>query len=90
MVQGTAAHDAEQRNQTINMTPSIKIEGIAGSGKSALAWAIKAALSTHGITCAIGGGEDEKEGVLDESWERRLSHLKGKTVTITTIQSKRE
>jgi DNA helicase TIP49 (TBP-interacting protein) len=71
-------------------TPKIEIKGKAATGKSALAFAIKSALAEHGIACEITGSEDERAGVMEASWKDRLSSLKGKTVTIETIQQRRD
>ena len=70
-------------------TPSITIEGINGSGKSSLAWAIKHTLENWGITCTIGGCEDEMDGVMEAEWRTRIESLAGKTISITTVSSKK-
>ena len=65
-------------------TPEIKITGISGSGKSALAYAIKQSLESHGIHVAVTGDEDEIQGVLEETWKERLGCLKGGVVIVET------
>ena len=65
-------------------TPEIKITGTTGSGKSALAFAIKEALESHGINVAVTGDEDEIQGVMEETWKKRLGCLKGEVVIVET------
>ncbi len=73
-------------------TPEIKIIGLTRTGKSALAFAIKHALESYGIQVAVTGCEDERKGVMEESWKGRLRCLKGEVVVIETSQqnAKRE
>jgi hypothetical protein len=64
----------------------IQIKAGTGEGKSAVAWAIKKALSDAHIECQISGCEDEEEGVMEATWQDRLKSLKGKAIEIETIQ----
>lgn len=67
-------------------TPNVVITGTSGSGKSALAYAIKQALESHGINVAIVGDEDELQGTIVETWKERLGCLKGEVVIVETKQ----
>ncbi len=71
-------------------TPKIEIKGHTATGKSSLAWAIKDALEAHGIKCEVTGCEDERPGAMDASWRKRIKALSGKTVTVETIQLRRD
>jgi len=59
----------------MNIDLNIQIEGIIGSGKSAVAHAIKNALIPFGVEVEISGCEDEKPGVLERDWEERLKFI---------------
>ena len=69
-----------------NCIPKIIIKGKTGTGKSALAWAIKDTLKVYGIKCEVTGCEDELPGEMDASWQKRIKSLADKTITIETIQ----
>jgi len=71
----------------IEETPTIRIIGKTGSGKSSLAFAIEKALGSHGINGIIVGCEDEKEGAMEKSWEARIACLKNREVIIETVRT---
>ena len=74
-----------KKYNTFNQEPKIEIKGTVASGKSALAWAIKMALLKYEIFVNIIG-EDEVEGIMEESWEHRIKGLQNKNIEIETIQ----
>jgi nitrogenase subunit NifH len=67
----------------------IKIVGLAGEGKSSIAYAIKSTLAEHGMNISISGCEDEKAGVIESTWTKRIKGLKGSTIEIETMRAKR-
>ena len=62
--------------------PRIEIKGMAGTGKSLLASLVASALVEHKISCRV----------IDESlvtdWKGHLSHFKGKTIDVQTVETK--
>jgi deoxyadenosine/deoxycytidine kinase len=73
------------------MTPAqIEIKGAVGSGKSALAYAIKHMLESHGLACEITGCEEEEPAMMQECWptyiERLALQAQDEPIAIKTIQ----
>ena len=60
----------------MNKTLNIRITGTTASGKSAVAHAIKNALVPFGVNVdEIRGAEDEREGILEATWEGRMNAI---------------
>lgn len=70
-------------------TLKITVSGVAATGKSAVAFAIKDMLYKAGIGAVITGDEDEDFSVMEKTWESRLNSLKGKYIHIETKQVRR-
>lgn len=73
----------------MRVLPIIEIRGTTASGKSALAYAIKAMLAVFGIKCSIAGCEDESADRMEETWRQRMLSLagRGETLQIQTVQA---
>jgi ABC-type glutathione transport system ATPase component len=65
----------------------ITIVGKTGEGKSAVAHAIKKVLNDAQIRCHIFGSEDERENVMEATWQNRLEALQGTCIEIETMRS---
>lgn len=71
-----------------NPDVKITIVGGVGTGKSAIAFALKDVLNKNGIASEIIGCEDERPYVMKATYKRRLKALFSKKVLIETIQCK--
>ena len=73
-----------------NPDVKVTIVGGPGTGKSAIAFALKDILDEHNIASEIVGCEDEKKHVLHSTYNLRLGSMRSKKVLIETVQCKGE